>query len=61
LLLKAGFRDVTLFYNDMSTIPKDSYWRGEQDKGYVVAHAFKRSSDAVYIHKFSDLGVCKCT
>jgi len=49
LLMKAGFRDIKLFYNDMSPIPEASWWMGEQPRGYVIATAKKAPSDVDYI------------
>lgn len=51
LLMKAGFRDIKLFYNDMSPILEENWWMGEQGKGYVIAVAKKAPSDVDYIVK----------
>lgn len=65
LLLKAGFDNVSLFYEDMSVIPKDKYWVGEQEKGYVVVRAQKVNTptspdgdpiDTGYLDRFRNLG-----
>lgn len=50
LLLKAGFDNIRLYYVDMSVVPKDSYWKGEQNKGYLVAKATKVTSQEKYIN-----------
>jgi SAM-dependent methyltransferase len=52
LLMKSGFSNVSLFYKNMTPIPEENWWRGEQEKGYVVAKAQKVESDAKYINTF---------
>ena len=65
LLLKAGFDNIELFYQDMSSIPKENYWMGEQEKGYVVAKAQKVNftvtpeGDLIglgYLNRFRNIG-----
>ncbi|KKN22539.1 hypothetical protein LCGC14_0914040 [marine sediment metagenome] len=65
LLLKSGFDNISLFYNDMSPIPKENYWMGEQDKGYVIVTAEKVAStvmpegdpiDPRYLNRFRNIG-----
>jgi len=53
LLLKAGFVDIKLYYNDMTEIPETNYWHG--DAGYVIAIATKISTDVDYIKKYQEL------
>jgi SAM-dependent methyltransferase len=47
LLLKSGFSDIELFYEDMTAIPEANYWKGEQDRGYIVSYAKKIDADRV--------------
>ncbi|MBD3260638.1 MAG: methyltransferase domain-containing protein [Candidatus Altiarchaeales archaeon] len=63
LLMKAGFRNVSLYYKDMSPIPEEKWWQGEQGKGYTVAKANKLANfenewdeiDYDFILKFREL------
>lgn len=51
LLLKSGFDSIKMYYNNKDKIPKDNYWKGERDRGYLVAIAKKFKSDKEYIKK----------
>lgn len=48
LFLKAGFRDIKLYYNDMTPIPKEEYWKGDQNKMLVI-EGIKYPSHQEYI------------
>jgi len=54
LLLKAGFGNIRIYYVDMTPVPKEKYWEGEQSKGYLVAVAEKRESKVDYINRSRD-------
>jgi len=49
LLLKAGFDNIRMFYADMSTVPKEKYWTGEREKGYLIVKANKIESEAPHV------------
>ncbi len=48
LFLKAGFRDIKLYYNDLTPIPKEEYWKGDQNKMLVI-EGTKYPSNQEYI------------
>lgn len=51
LLLKAGFRNVELYYDDtMTTIPESDYWNGDQ-KRYIVVVGTKVPPEQDYIRR----------
>jgi SAM-dependent methyltransferase len=56
MLMKSGFDNVSLFYQDMTPIPEANWWQGEQEKGYIVAKAQKDTSELEHINRFRDLG-----
>ncbi len=48
LFMKAGFQDIKLYYNDMTPIPKEEYWKGDQNKMLVI-EGIKRPTGQEYI------------
>lgn len=50
LLLKAGFRDIKLYYDDMEPIPKEEYWKGDQKKMLVI-EGVKKPTQQEYIRR----------
>lgn len=48
LLLKAGFKELKLYYSNMEPIPKEEWWKGDQQHMLVI-EGVKRPSTQEYI------------